>query len=504
LSRRPICPSPRGLDYDAAGKRLVVACETGEVYAIDPAPSGTWTNLATLGSGLRDVVIADASAGQSGERRIYVSRFRTAELASLDAAGNVMSSARPQATSSFTPGEAVLAWRLIRMPAGPPAILHQFASMAPVLIGPSSDDDAGTPSSPAANDTSAASSGNGSYGSSGSQSNGCSVQTIVRSAISSDVLSVAAPDQLVLPVDGVWTGAKFMVIAAGNGHTAALPKVFALMPSSSGECGDFTATQTSGQPIAIAASRDGEVWVQSREPAQLENAITGVIIPLAPESREDTGHAVFHSNSGAGIACASCHAEGGEDGHVWTFTTEGKRRTPSLRGTIAGTAPYHWDGTMNDIGMLADTVMTARMAGPALSDGQKQALKAWLYAIPPPRAHLARQSIRGRARQDVVREPRHRLRVLSLGTAADELGHGRRRNGPRVPSPAARRRSNACTLHARRLCCHARGALRPVRRVQARQHRVAHRRADRRSRRVSRIVVRRLRSSTARTAPAME
>ena len=36
---------------------------------------------------------------------------------------------------------------------------------------------------------------------------------------------------------------------------------------------------------------------------------TGSIIPLSNVSRADTGHAIFHSNSSAGIACASCQTQ---------------------------------------------------------------------------------------------------------------------------------------------------------------------------------------------------
>jgi cytochrome c peroxidase len=392
VSRRPVCVSPRGIDYDPVDKRLVVACETGEVLAVDPSASGTWTVFATLGNGLRDVVVVPATSGARSDERIYVSRFRTAELDSLDADGKVLGVGRPQATSALTSGDAVLAWRLMRMPDGPPAILHQFASLGPVVIPPPNDGGAGTVAGGDTTDagiidpssSSSSSNGMGGYGGASFDFNACSTRAIVRSAVSATGISIAGPDQLVLPVDGVWWSEGFAVIAAGNAHTPMLPQVFALALSSTGECGASQTMATKGQPIAIAALQNGSLWVQSREPAQLENPVTGVVIPLASDSREDTGHAIFHSNSGAGIACASCHAEGGDDGHVWSFTNEGKRRTPSLAGTIAGTAPYHWDGTMTDIGMLADAVMTERMSGPALTDDQKGALQSWIFAVPPP------------------------------------------------------------------------------------------------------------------------
>jgi cytochrome c553 len=143
----------------------------------------------------------------------------------------------------------------------------------------------------------------------------------------------------------------------------------------------------SGEAIALALLPGNSVLVQSREPAQLEilSTDTGAstnVIALSSDSRSDTGHAIFHANSGAGIACASCHGEGGDDGHVWTFDQEGSRRTPSLRGTLDGTAPYHWNGEMKDISALSDAVMTGRMNGPALDAVQKGHLQSWLFALP--------------------------------------------------------------------------------------------------------------------------
>ncbi len=77
---------------------------------------------------------------------------------------------------------------------------------------------------------------------------------------------------------------------------------------------------------------------------------------------------------------------GGDDGHVWRLTaaTEFTRGTPSLRGTIAGTAPYHWDGRFDDIPSLLDDVYTRRMGGPALDAPQKDATRRWVELIPSP------------------------------------------------------------------------------------------------------------------------
>jgi mono/diheme cytochrome c family protein len=62
------------------------------------------------------------------------------------------------------------------------------------------------------------------------------------------------------------------------------------------------------------------------------------------------------------------------------------RRTPSMRGTIAGTAPYHWPGDEKDLAVLTQDVYTGRMNGANLDASQVAALTSWLEAIPAPPA----------------------------------------------------------------------------------------------------------------------
>ena len=83
------------------------------------------------------------------------------------------------------------------------------------------------------------------------------------------------------------------------------------------------------------------------------------------------------------IACASCHPEGGDDGNVWNLDGN-SRRTPSLRGTIAGTAPYHWPGDMKDLPALFNDVYTVRMNGVLLQSDQTSVLQRWSKVPAPP------------------------------------------------------------------------------------------------------------------------
>jgi mono/diheme cytochrome c family protein len=153
--------------------------------------------------------------------------------------------------------------------------------------------------------------------------------------------------------------------------------------------GSMTGAPT-GQVIAVAYSQTGVLFAQTREPAALWRGDTRASTPLASDWRTDTGHLIFHANAGGGLACASCHPEGGEDGRTWNFVCAGARRTQSIRGGISQTAPFHWDGSEHDFSHLMDDVFSGRMAGPMLSADQKTALQSWVDTIPamPPTANL--------------------------------------------------------------------------------------------------------------------
>jgi hypothetical protein len=159
------------------------------------------------------------------------------------------------------------------------------------------------------------------------------------------------------------------------------------------------AVSVDGDLVAIAFAADGTLVAQTREPATLQLPGRNQRIALATDSRADTGHAVFHSDSGNGIACASCHPEGEDDGRVWQFTGTGRRRTQYLRGGLSPTLPLHWGGDLADFDALVGEVFQRRMGGPPLTHDQRDALVHWLDAQPSPRvaAPDAASVARGRA-----------------------------------------------------------------------------------------------------------
>src|SRR5262249_31752718 len=152
---------------------------------------------------------------------------------------------------------------------------------------------------------------------------------------------------------------------------------------------DNSGLSTPGQPVSVAYLPDGRLLVQSREPSQL-NVYSPELeheqtIELSNETRFDTGHDLFHRITDAKIACASCHPEGTDDGHVWLFESIGSRRTQSPEVGLEGSAPFHWNGDMTDFETLSNEVYTHRMGGQAQSDERTAAFERWLFAaVRPP------------------------------------------------------------------------------------------------------------------------
>lgn len=376
------CTSPRGIAFDARLKAVHVACATGELVTL-PVGGGD-AKRTSIARDLRDVVVHT-------DGTLTLSRFRTAEIVHVDATGR----------SSVAPGRVPgsnLAWRtLVAKAPGctgddgsceTEAVVEQQPTPDPVKTDP------------------------GGYGSGAAGVEGeCAAQGIVTTRIEIVGRGAVRLPLAVLPVDLASNGREYVVVAAGNAFTRELPQLFvlpaaALLATDQGGRGCPSAIHGNvpGQAVAAAFDAQDELLVQTREPAAIhvmteDRRRPWKTIPLADDSVQDTGHAIFHSNAGGFIACASCHAEGADDGHVWQFVNMGPRRTPSLQGTIEGTEPFHWDGDMKDMRDLVDHVFVERMSGPPVDDAHLDVLKGWLYAQPaPPKLHGATDaSARGAA-----------------------------------------------------------------------------------------------------------
>lgn len=406
LERRTVCPAPRGVAYQASGDLLHVACAGGELVSL-PAGGGAAVRLLRLDPDLRDVVAARNGAGPGPA--LFVSTFRKAEVIALDNDGREIARLRPPTAlnltrrtvtgtqpPSTTRFEPAVAWRIAAGPDGGVLMLHQRGYTGEISA------DGGRVA--------------GSYGSAAC---GGIVQTVVSSMApgqrllpSPEIAGAIVATDLAVAADGrvaVVSGADAHV--AGSGSLVTVGALAPLLADTMSGCtqqpfslagavpppgsevtwsepapSGITSNRVRGQAVAVRFDGRGQVVVQMREPREIRVPSRGLVIPLAGTAElstgSDAGHALFHANSGGGIACASCHPEGGEDGRVWKFTRLGPRRTQSLRGGVSATVPLHWDGDMKDVRLLVTEVFTRRMGGPLVSDEQAASLGRWLDSIP--------------------------------------------------------------------------------------------------------------------------
>ncbi|HJK89506.1 MAG TPA: hypothetical protein RMH26_02130, partial [Polyangiaceae bacterium LLY-WYZ-15_(1-7)] len=135
------------------------------------------------------------------------------------------------------------------------------------------------------------------------------------------------------------------------------------------------------QALSVAFDAEGEAIVQTRAPWAVVTRF-GPLTELPGVDRFDTGQALFHVDGGRGVACASCHPDGREDGHIWDFDLPGPRRTQTLRGGLRGSAPFHRDGAMRDFHELNRRTLGELMGAPTPFPDESEAMLRWLDTLP--------------------------------------------------------------------------------------------------------------------------
>lgn len=420
LNRRTVCAEPRGLAYDAASDQVHVACAGGELVSF-AAAGGTPLRTLRLERDLRDVIVRGSE--------LLVTRFRNAELLTIDASGAISSRAVPptvsrvfgnggplDASGSGSGGfqaPASTAWRTIALPDGRLVMSHQ-RRVKDVL-------DSEQP---------------GGYG--GTCGGGPVEDAISVTGALGQPQAVARIGGGALPVDiaASPSGDKLAVVTAGSRMVTVVP-VSALdvpdqddcKPPEPQPCGsptpgngsgttsgggadpgmggccedkdgdgrcddpdgdedDGTHTDRLGPPTSVGWTNTGDLVIFYPEaPALIVRTAGGAAshrIALPGSARNDAGRNVFHQQTRLGVACASCHPEGRDDGVVWDFARDGKRRTQSLAGSLLQRAPFHWTGDENSLPVLLDDVFAKRMSGGTLTDRQKAAIGPWLDRVPAP------------------------------------------------------------------------------------------------------------------------
>lgn len=412
LWQTPVCNAPRGLDFELATNLVHVACAEGTLVSLD-ATTGEVTAKLELEPDLRDVVAKDG--------RLYVSRFRSAEVLFVEQGAIAKRIELPtvnvvdQVTGRSRVMQPAVAWRMLSNPSGGVAVVHQRATTDEVPIE-SSD----------VQEEAEQFGGASPYG--GVATGGCDgiVQTAVSQVDANGARrTTGSLSGITLPVDLAFApdGITFAVADAGlrdpdaprtqervisedrgslergdaffetfGVHRFATAELMNLdaqlagtdLPSVS--CANGFGDEGFVRGPVTAVAFDGQSVVTQD---QLRNTLATSngdrpTLQLGQAIEADTGHELFHRNSGGGMACASCHPEGTSDGHVWRFKGLGKRRTQDLAIPLAETEPFHWDGTLADVGAVMDEVFVERMGGVFQTDSRIEALSHWLVDAPKP------------------------------------------------------------------------------------------------------------------------
>lgn len=390
-----VCAEPRGITWDALQRRTLIACATGELIS---RPLEGTPVVMRPGGELRDVMVRSSG--------VVVSTFRASRLSTVSADGVARALAAPprvpfgvfqNAPVAFAPNTA---WKTLALRTGAIAMVHQWSVDGDVrstteLAGPEVVTDTTTTFVPRVV-------GHAYYGNTivmdaVDQTTERQVCTtgVVRSAVtvfnadgtvrgSKEVLGILPIDAAVSP-----SGLELAVAAAGN-HQVTRVDLRAITSVEGRACGPVQAPAPGpgdpiGQPTGVAYLPDGALLVHSRQPARVlvlepDNSLREAFWLPEDGPPQTPGHTLFHTAPKA-IACASCHPEGGDDGHVWTLTGL-VRRTQPLTGGIASTAPYHWSGDRADMRDIMNDTFVSRMGGSTPDAHVIADLTAFLDALP--------------------------------------------------------------------------------------------------------------------------
>jgi mono/diheme cytochrome c family protein len=381
VARRAVCSAPRGIAYDGATDLVHVACQSGELISL-PAAGGDAVRVLRLNRDLRDVLVHG--------NELLISRFKSAQLLRVDARGAVTAVASPPrgAAAVDQPGfDASTAWRIALAPDGTVKMLHQRGNPGVIGVTPGGY---GAGANPCAGGIVEGTVSTLSVPSSSGPSPGDRAGQPLSAMVGVSDFAVSAHGEIaIVSLGNAWFGTPQHdpnMPSVPVAPAQRKPRIAIVPPGAEPDPCSFPGedAEIEGEPVAVAYAGDAIV-VQSREPAQLQVLRSSVKIPLSGESRADTGLALFHKDTGLGIACVSCHPEGMEDGRTWNFNDFGARRTQNLGGGIIDTAPFHWGGDLADFPSLVHEVFESRMGSSRPNPQQLEAFSHWVNTVPAPK-----------------------------------------------------------------------------------------------------------------------
>ncbi|MFO0598343.1 MAG: hypothetical protein U0228_23765 [Myxococcaceae bacterium] len=367
IAKVAVCPEPRGLTRN--GDETIVACAGGELVHV-----GAEVTTERTATEWRDVVVNNGN--------VVGTSFRAAQLIKAGAATNLQ--AQRVTTDFANPAmhQPQVAWRLLSN-GGSLVVVHQLHADQIHVDGLTTT----TPPNPGIPSSGSPYGGGGTATTPNGppQCSGSAVVTgVTRFDESGNMFTAHTND--VLPVDAALSPDGSMLAVAGAGGTG-----LSVYPTSlvQGSGGCMTPTAGVG-----GISVHSVAWVSPTQVVFVETLrSTPVLFDLANGMAKNLGsmdqpagaeaHTLFHQSprGGAALACASCHPEGGDDGHVWII--DGKfRRTQNLTGGVMSRAPFHWVGDLAHLDdLMADTFVKRMGAAPVTGD-TVNTLGAWLDTLP--------------------------------------------------------------------------------------------------------------------------
>ena len=381
VDQAEVCPEPRGVAV--SGDSVYVACASREVVELDRRLRVR--RSVPVATDLRDIVVEEGVG-------IWVSRFRSVEVLRLGEDLEILDVMEPRFVSRGGRFVPRVAWRMRAHPVSGVVVLHQMATQRTISLDLPPQTDTGK----APHDSGGRPGGGSPYGAGGDL---CSEDGLV-SARFSRFSQTSAPrmsgplEPGMLPVDFDLVlisdvGYRYTLAAGSVGGDFGGTPGWAQInrdPFGSDDCVRPAIVglnhQNGGFVTSVATMADGYPMAYTRWPSAMYS-LEGVLdVPADPAPRGHEASArLFHEDAGAGIACASCHPEGQDDGHTWNFDGLGPRRTQNLAGGVLARSPFHWDGEFDGLdGLMAD-VFVRRMGGEPPTEGGVVMLGEWLHGI---------------------------------------------------------------------------------------------------------------------------
>lgn len=368
-----VCPEPRSLTRDAARGETLVACAGGELVHV-----GATQTTDLTGVELRDVVIAPTG--------LVATSFRAAELIDLSTATPTRTKLATQRISSeLNPVVHVpqVAWKMTRGN-GASFVVHQLHADQINLT-------TSTTPNPIPNQGSSSPYGGGPQIPIPGIPAPCSASAVVTGVtrMLDDGTRFTAHTNDILPVDAAVSPDGSMLAIVGAGGTG-----LSVYPTSLVAGTDSCMTPTGG---VGGLALNSVTWLSNTRLVVLEtlhstpmvfDLSTGLAKPLGTSDKalSSPAHTLFHNSprGGAALACASCHPEGGEDGHLWIIDGQ-FRRTQTLSGGVMQRAPFHWRGDLNNLSALMTDTFVKRMGAAPVASTEVAGLGSWLDTIPGPK-----------------------------------------------------------------------------------------------------------------------